>query len=116
MPEKNFIRREMRSTMIKLFVLRRIGRSEMNSYTLMKEITENRRASGFFYNESSIKNEIYNTINSLQKSGYLKSSQKIENGRLKNYYALTANGRELLKSARSIFEKNIKEMGSLLNQ
>lgn len=111
----NVINKSMRNTMLKIFVLRRIGSSKVNSYALLKEFSARTKLSSSFKSAASIKNEIYNTIRSLEKSSYIKSSQKIENGRLKNYYVLTAKGEETLKSAKKIFRKHLGELKILLN-
>ncbi len=104
----------MKNTMLKMYILRSIGKSSINSYTLLKEFKARRRFVKSFRNPAEIKNEVYNTIKSFEKSGYITSSQKIENGRLKNYYTLTSKGRTVLKSAREIFQKHIGELNLLL--
>jgi DNA-binding PadR family transcriptional regulator len=114
MKDEHFLNKDMRNTMLKVFILRRLKKSEANSYALMKEFMARRRFIGKLKVLSEVKNEIYNTIKSLEKSKYIKSSHRIENGRLKNYYTLTAEGKKVLESAKKIFQRNIKEISSLV--
>jgi DNA-binding PadR family transcriptional regulator len=112
----NFFDNEMKSTMLKVRILRRMGKSEVNSYALLKEFTKSGKFSSFFGTSENMKNEVYNTIKSLEKSKYIKSSQKIENGRLKNYYTLTGKGKLVLKSTKHLFQKHLKNLALLFNE
>lgn len=115
MLKENFINKDMRGTMLKLRILRRMSKSKTNSYALLKEFVANKQFKKYLGKSRDIKNEVYNTINSLEKFRYIKSIQKTENGRLKNYYTLTDKGNKVLKSARRIFRTHIRELTSLLN-
>ena len=115
MRDQNFIGKEMKKTMLKIFLLRRIAKTKTNSYTLLKEMSK-RFSSRFFDSKEQIKNEIYNTINSLEKSGYIKSSKRVENGRAKNYYVLTLSGKHVVLSARMLFRKHLKALDALMNK
>ena len=68
----------MMSTMLKLRILRRISKSKTNSYTLLKELMAMRKFEKHLGQSTEIKNEVYNTINSLEKFKYIKSVQKVE--------------------------------------
>jgi len=111
---ENFIDKDMRNSMLKMFILRSVGRESTNSYALLKEFSKRRRFFSRFGGVPDLKNEVYNTINSLEKSGYIKSSQKIENGRLKNYYFLTIKGRKVTNSAKVLFRRHIQALSALL--
>jgi DNA-binding PadR family transcriptional regulator len=113
--ESNFLNKDMKKTMLKLRILRRISKSDVNSYALLNELEDHKHFARFFENKTDMKNEVYNTINSLENSAYIKSTKKIENGRLKNYYTLTPKGKFLLKSAAIIFKRNLKDLKELLN-
>jgi DNA-binding PadR family transcriptional regulator len=106
----------MKSTMLKMFILRRVGNSKANSYAMLKEFRARRGFMKSFGSQSAIKNEVYNTVKSLEKSGYIKSSQKIENGRLKNYYMLTRKGKDTINSASVLFKKHAQQLSLLLSQ
>ncbi len=114
--EKNFLSKDMRKTMLKMFILRRIKKDKVNSYALLKEVSDKVHSKRFFYNSAEVKSELYNTIKSLENSSYIKVSKKIENGRLKNYYALTKEGNNVLESAKKIFVRNIKELTTILGE
>ena len=114
--KENFLNKDMKKTLLKIHILHRIKRSKVNSYSLLKEISSNSHSGRFFKNKAEIKNEVYNTINSLEKSGYIESSRKVESGRLKNFYAPTEKGTEVLKSAKVIFLKNMKELVLIMKE
>ncbi len=114
MKEEGFVREEMRRIGFKFRILRSIRDPKgTNPYTLWKEL-EKKSYFVRFGKKGNLKSEIYNMINSLEKSGHIKSIQKIENGRLKNYYTLTAKGRKVLLSAKGIFKKHFNELDALL--
>lgn len=102
--------------MLKMFILRRIKNNKINSYALLKEVQGRALRGRFLYNKSEIKSEMYNTIKSLENSNYIKASRKMENGRSKNYYTLTEDGKNVLEKARKTFMQSIKEMASILGE
>lgn len=112
----NFLSKDMKKAMLKVRLLMRISRARVNSYTLLKEMERSKHSKRLFESRAEMKNEIYNTINSLESSGYIKSLQKIENSRLKNYYTLTKKGEDIRRSAREIFRRNVKELASLIGE
>jgi DNA-binding PadR family transcriptional regulator len=109
----NFLHGDMRRTMLKVRILRRIKKSSLNAYGILKEMSVNKRTFKFFKNKEEMKNDIYNTIKSLEKSGFIKSSQKTENGRIKQYYKVTAKGDEAMRSAKKVFMENLKKLSSI---
>jgi DNA-binding PadR family transcriptional regulator len=107
--KENFINKDMKSTMLKLRILRRISNSKINSYTLLKELGANKQFTKYLGGAGELKNEVYNTINGLEKFGYIKSTQKVENSRLKNYYTMTNKGNKTLRSAKRIFRIHVRK-------
>lgn len=116
MREDSFLSKDMKKTIFKIRLLGRISFSKINSYALMKEFAGNKDFVRFFGGEKDIKNEIYNTLASLEKSNYIKMTQKVENGRLKNYYTITKRGKDVMKSARKVLEGNLKIIASILDK
>lgn len=116
MREDSFLSKDMKKTIFKIRLLGRISVSKINSYALLKEYSANKEFVRFFGGEKGIKNEIYNTLNSLEKSNYIKVAQKIEKGRLKNYYTVTKKGTHVLKSAKRVLETNLKVIASILDR
>ncbi|MGI0100504.1 MAG: helix-turn-helix transcriptional regulator [Candidatus Micrarchaeaceae archaeon] len=115
MAKRNFIDTDMKATVLKIGILRHMLNKSVNSYTILKDFSSSRRFARYI-DKNDMKNEIYNTINSLENSGYIKSSKKIENGRLKNYYKLTSKGTSTLKSAGRLFRVHIKALKALLSE
>lgn len=115
MRNENFLNKDMKKVMLKIRILRRIGRERVNSYALLNEFGKSRHLSRLFADKDEMKNEIYNTIKSLENSNYIESAKRTENGRQKNYYTLTKKGSGLLKSAKAIFRRHIAELAALLS-
>jgi DNA-binding PadR family transcriptional regulator len=106
----------MKRTIFRFRVLRTILESKsVNAYTIWKDFSSNKHIVGRFGGKESMKSEIYNILNSFEKSGHIAASPKIENGRLKNYYKLTKKGETAVKSAKKLFVNHFKEMSLILN-
>jgi len=114
--KNNFLDKEMKKTMLKIYILRRVKKSKVNSYSLLKEMSGRDGSRRFFDDVKDIKNEVYNTFNSLEKSGYIKASHKVENGRLKNYYTVTKKGIDLLDSAKLVFRSSLVELTKIFHE
>ena len=110
-----FMNKDMSHIVLKLVLLRRIEKSPVYSYALVKELRES-RFSGFLKKFSlDVKNDTYNTIKVLEKSGYIKVTSKIENGRLKKYYTITKVGKTALKDARTLFMNSMSELMKIVS-
>lgn len=107
---------DMRRTMLKMRILMRIKKSSLNAYGILKEMSASKRAFRFFKSKNEMRNDIYNTIKSLEKSGFIKSTQKTENGRIKQYYRLTPKGTGAVNSARKMFREHFKELSMIFNE
>ena len=99
--DTRYMREEMRHIVLKFMLLRMIKTKRTYSYELVKEISHNVNAK--FIDPKKLRNDIYNTLGALEKSGYIRVKAKIENGRLKKYYSLTKKGEEVIKSAKRMF-------------
>ena len=53
---------------------------------------------------------MYPLLHNMERAGYLRSSRKVYNGRLRRYYKITAAGRKVLKSARLKMNELIREV------
>ncbi len=108
-----FWSKDMRKVMFKLRILRKSAEHKIYPYELIKDISESRWASKFYKSKGEIKNDVYNTINMLEKSGYLKPTGSAKSTS-KTYYVITNKGRNALKSARVIFAAGMKEVSKIL--
>lgn len=53
---------------------------------------------------------LYPTLHRLEKEGYLKSSSKVVNGRVRKYYRATAEGKLVLEQARRKIRELVTEV------
>jgi DNA-binding PadR family transcriptional regulator len=110
-----YMTKDVRKMIFKLVILRRIKEGKTYSYALIKEMNNHPYVQKFLEKRStSVKNDIYNTINALEKSGYLKVNAKMENGRVKKYYSLTEKGSRVLEDSKKVFMNSMKALASML--
>ena len=104
-PEQNFVRDDIRRTLLKVHLLWRLNKSTANAYSLVKEFSEDKLISSFFSGRRELRDDVYNGLKSLEKAGLVTSSPKIENNKLKQYYSVTPEGEKILKSSLNEFIK-----------
>lgn len=64
-----------------------------------------------------IKNNVYNTISSLEKDGLLTSTSKPNSGgRQRKYYRLTKKGESALKESHSLVKSMMSEIEEILGE
>ena len=105
-----FMPMEAKRVIIKLRILGRLKSDKTYSYALIKEFQK----SGFadFYGPT-LKNDTYNALNVLAKTGYIRMQPKMEGGKVKHYYTITRRGEEALKSVGRMMIGTMKEAGRL---
>ncbi len=113
MERENFLGREMSRVVLRLRILYRIKNERMYTYALLKEFD---KIPFFKLLGKDIKNDVYNTINSLKQGGYIKVSTKLEGGRMKKYYTITKKGDNVLKSALRVRKEAGKELSKLFDK
>ena len=114
--EDNFVKSDVRKTMLKIHVLWRLTKSETNVYSIFKEIASDKFSASFFSDKRELRDSLYNSVRSLEKSGLVVSSSRVENGRLKQYYRITDKGERVLKSSILEFQKGAKEIKNLFDE
>ncbi len=123
MIEKNALTKDMKKVMVKLKVLKIIGIKRTYPYAIVKEIAQSKHMAQFFSSRDAIKDEIYNTINVLEKAGYIRlaNSGSRHTGQEKhskpdlpaNYYTITKEGKAVLNSTKKIFISSMKEISDM---
>ena len=106
-----FFNRGVQSLALKLVLLKRIGQGEVYSYALLKELD---KRGGFFkhlrHHGMNVKNDVYNTVKALEKSGYIRMKARIEGGRLKKYYSITMSGRRVLMQTTKVLKSSMRNL------
>jgi DNA-binding PadR family transcriptional regulator len=113
----------MKKAILKARVLRMIGARRTYAYAIVKEIEGSPHAARFFRGRNEIKDEVYNTIKVLEKSGYIRlaneksgparSAKQPKSDRLTNYYTITKEGKSVLNGAKKILVSSIKEISDM---
>ncbi len=107
----DFMPMEAKRIILKLRILGRLRQGgKVYSYALIKEF--DRMGFADFYGPT-LKNDIYNTLRVLEKSGYIKMQAKTGKGKIKNYYSITKRGTTALKSVGRMMIGTMKEAGKL---
>lgn len=107
----DFMPMEAKKIILKVRVLGRLMQGgKVYSYALIKEFS----MQGFadFYGPT-LKNDLYNTLRVLEKSGYIRLQAKVEKGKFKNYYTITKRGELALKSVGKMMVSTVKQAGKL---
>ena len=86
--------REMRRGHTKLAILTLLGKRSLTGYDVMKEVNE--RTLGFWKLTSG---GVYPILQALEEHGYIHGTWQSTGNRRRKLYAITATGRQLLKSA-----------------
>jgi len=103
--------KEMKRVVLKIRVLHRIMAGQIYSYALIKEFEK--LGFGKFIGPT-LKNDTYNVLKSLEKSGYITPITKMEKGRVKIYYSITKRGRVATASLFKLLKKSLSEASGLL--
>ena len=114
--EENFVKSDVRRTMLKIHILWRLTKSSTNAYSILKEFSDDKFAVSFFPNSKVLRDDVYNVLKSLEKSEFVVSSPKVENGRLKQYFQITEKGERVLKSSTREFHKAANDLETLFRE
>ena len=109
-----YMTKDMSHMILKLIMLRKIEKNEVYSYALLKELDNERICSLLKKKVGGVKNDIYNTAKALEKSGYISVTARIENGKLKKYYRITANGKKAIVESKKLFLNSMKELMNIV--
>jgi DNA-binding PadR family transcriptional regulator len=106
-----YMTKDMSHIVLKLMLLGRIKKKAIYSYALLKEINDSVLISHFITKHGGdIKNDVYNTVKALEKSGYIATRGKVEDGRFKKYYTITKEGRDALNDSKLLLLKSMKDI------
>ncbi len=118
--DKKFFKNEVYSSILKIIILSKLKKRKFYAYSLLKEIGKNAMIKNHFdVNNVKLKNDVYNTLRSLESSGYIKT-YKISSTAAgkpddkKAYYILTKQGAEVLLSIKKIFINTAHEIKKII--
>ena len=110
-PATDFMPMEAKRVILKIRMLGMIKHEgEIYSYALVKKFTDTGFAA--FYGPT-LKNDVYNAMRVLEKTGYIRMHSKVEKGKVKNYYAVTARGDRIMKGVGKMMLATVKEANKL---
>ena len=118
--DKKFFKNEVYSSMLKIIILSKLKKRKFYAYSLLKEISKNTMIKNHFdVNNVKLKNDVYNTLRSLESSGYIKiykinSTAAGKPDAKKAYYILTKQGAEVLLSIKKIFINTAQEIKKII--
>jgi Transcriptional regulator PadR-like family. len=91
-----FYKNEIYSVVLKLIILSKLKKQNPYAYNILTDLKRNSMMKKHFsLTEEKLKNDTYNTIKSLETSGYIKLISSKKN---KKYYEVTKQGDEVLSS------------------
>ena len=115
-PLAGYIGKDMRHIILKLVLVQKISKGPVYSYALISKLNNTRISNLLNKKGMALKNDIYNTLSSLERSGYIKSTSKIEKGKNRNYYKLTPKGKRILAASRTLFMKTMTELINVMRE
>ncbi len=110
---EKYMSKEMRRMIFKLMLLSEIKEKKRYPYELIELMADPKKAKFMGSKKSDIKNDIYNIVRMLEKSGYIKLvvSKKRSD---KKYYSITPEGREALVKSKKLMLRYMKELVKLI--
>ncbi len=108
-----YMSKDMRRMIFKLMLLSEIKEKKRYPYELI-ELMASQKAEFIGSKRSEIKNDIYNIIRSLEKSGYVKLVSSSGKNRDKKYYRITPQGRDALLKSKKLMLSYMKELLRLI--
>ena len=110
----SYMSKDMRHIVLKLLILKSIKNGKTYSYALVKKFSNDRVSRLLQKDDGNVKNDIYNTINALEKAGYIKAKAGSNNARSKKYYTLTRSGKATLVQTKRIFISSMKSLMEIM--
>jgi len=109
-----YMTKDMKRQVLKLMVLRRIKAGRAYSYAIIKELGNEHLSMFLKKDTGSVKNDVYNTISVLERSGYIKLSRAAASDGGKKYYRITPKGSTVLTESKRLFLASMKELMKII--
>jgi Transcriptional regulator PadR-like family. len=105
--------KDFKHIIMKLIILKKLAKGKEYSYKIIKDMQDIAMSRFVTKGEGEIKNDVYNTISSLEKDGLIKAAG---HGGRRRYYSLTRNGRGALQEADRLMVPIFKELKGILER
>ncbi len=106
--------KNLRQFIIKMVLMAKIAHGRTYSYELVKELSHHAKLKRFVKDRKTMKNEVYNNIASLEKSGLIKTVSASVHGSARKYYVLTPKGRAAIRAAKAGMAETVKSLSKIL--
>lgn len=110
--ERARVWKSLRSGVLKLVLLRSISKGNDYPYSVLKSL----KCHSHLPFGTVSKNEVYNTLNALEKRGYVRSRTVLSGSKAQRHYRLTPQGRSVVRRSRRIMLQLIKDMKTLVSE
>ncbi|MHA1667812.1 MAG: PadR family transcriptional regulator [Candidatus Heimdallarchaeaceae archaeon] len=98
------------STLSALAIIKRHEKEGVYGYMLLKELKQETTSKVFVIEEGTL----YPILRKLERDGFLKSKKKETGGRVRKYYFLTKEGKELYNQISGFFSKLIESISNIM--
>ena len=102
----------MTRSMLKIIILAHLRKGDMHPYALLKHFKASRSPAMLSRMEKS---DVYNTINSLEKEGFISHRIKKKGAQNQKYYQLTPKGRKVVRGLKAIGTNALRDLKKLVN-
>lgn len=113
--ESKFISRDMRHVILKVKILHCVAKHKTYAYSLIEKFNNSHMQMMLKKSGAALKNDIYNNMKSLERSGYITSKTIVENRKMKVYYTITKKGKEANSQSKALFKNMIKELNDIMS-
>ncbi len=108
------ISKSLHQFVVKIVLMVKIGRGGAYSYELVKDLSAHGGLKYLAKDREALKNDVYNNIASLEKSGFIKASSAQGGDGKRKYYALTPKGRAAVKAAKTGMRRTLVNLSKML--
>ena len=109
---ENTLNRGLQNEILKVMLLIHLSRHPGYPYALLKAVRSRR----IWMLQGVVKSDLYNTMNSLEKQGFIKSKAILAGAVARKNYALTPKGRKVVHASKKAMIRSFGEVAKMIRE
>jgi DNA-binding PadR family transcriptional regulator len=110
--ENKFLSKVFQNEVLKVIILVHLSRHEGYPYALLKAV-QNKKV---WILQGVVKSDLYNTMNSLEKQGFIRSRTTMKGAVARKNYVLTPKGRRIVSASRRAMARSFNEVIEMMRE
>ena len=102
----------LKNEILKVILLNHLNRHEGYPYALLKAMQTKR----IWFLQGMVKSDLYNSINSLEKQGFIKSRTVMKGAVARKNYALTPKAKKIVKASKLAMVRSFGEVIKMMRE